>query len=72
MQPSATETPNAARIYNYMLGGKHWYLADQAAAEYMMSLVPSTQKWVHMLRDFLQQAAPQLYAQGFTCTWSTT
>ena len=54
--PSATEIPNAARIYNYVLGGSHWFPADQAAAEYMSSLVPSTAKWVRMLRDFLQQA----------------
>lgn len=62
---SPTEIPNAARIYNYMLGGSHWFPADQAAAEYMMSLVPSTPKWVAMLRDFLQQAARQLHADGF-------
>jgi SAM-dependent methyltransferase len=63
--PSDTEIPNAARIYNYMLGGSHWFPADQAAADYMSSLVPSTRKWVEMLRGFLQQAARQLHAQGF-------
>jgi SAM-dependent methyltransferase len=62
--PSPTEIPNAARIYNYVLGGSHWYPADQAAAEYMSSLVPSTGKWVRMLRDFLQQAARRLHADG--------
>lgn len=63
--PSPTEIPNAARIYNYMLGGSHWVPADQAAAEYMKSLVPSTPKWVNMLRDFLHQAGRDLHAQGF-------
>jgi hypothetical protein len=63
--PSPTEIPNAARIYNYVLGGSHWFPADQAAAGYMTSLVPSTAKWVRMLRDFLQQAARQLHAEGF-------
>ncbi|HYR07767.1 MAG TPA: SAM-dependent methyltransferase [Longimicrobium sp.] len=63
--PSATEIPNAARIYNYMLGGSHWFPADQGAADYMSSLVPSTAKWVRMLRDFLQQAARQLHGEGF-------
>jgi SAM-dependent methyltransferase len=63
--PSATEIPNAARIYNYMLGGSHWFPADQAAADYMSSLVPSTAKWVRMLRDFLQQAARRLHDDGF-------
>lgn len=61
-QPPA---PNAARIYSYTLGGTHYTPADQAAAEYMFSLVPSTRKWVSMLRDFLQKAALQLRAEGF-------
>jgi hypothetical protein len=60
------DVPNAARIYNYALGGSHYLPADQAAAEYMFSLVPSTRKWVHMLRQYLQHAATQLRADGFT------
>ncbi|NTW01750.1 MAG: hypothetical protein HGA19_10705 [Oscillochloris sp.] len=60
------EVPNAARIYNYTLGGSHTFPVDQAAAEYMFSLVPSTPKWVRMLRAFLQQAARQLWAEGYT------
>ncbi|KAB8141634.1 hypothetical protein F8S13_17985 [Chloroflexia bacterium SDU3-3] len=52
--------PNAARIYNYTLGGSFYYPPDQAAAEYMFSLVPSTKKWVHMLRDFLQAATQHI------------
>jgi hypothetical protein len=58
--------PNAARIYNYTLGGSFYYPVDQAAAEYMFSLVPSTQKWVRMLRAFLHHAARQLADDGFT------
>lgn len=64
--PGQTDLPNAARIYNYTLGGSHNFPVDQAAAEYMFSLVPSTRKWVHMLRDFLQQAARQLWDEGYT------
>lgn len=60
------QTPNAARIYNYTLGGSHWFPVDKEAAEYMFSLVPSTPKWVRMLRDFLQRAARQLWEDGFT------
>jgi hypothetical protein len=60
------EVPNAARIYSYTLGGTHYLPVDQAAAEYMFSLLPSTPKWVGMLRAFLQQAARRLWAQGFT------
>ncbi|HEX2207018.1 MAG TPA: SAM-dependent methyltransferase [Longimicrobium sp.] len=62
--PSETESPNAARIYNYMLGGSHWFPADEAAAGYMASLVPSTAKWVRMLRDFLQRAARRAHGEG--------
>src|SRR5919109_127432 len=64
--PNPPDVPNAARIYNYTLGGTHYFPVDQAAAEYMFSLVPSTPKWVRMLRDFLQQAARQLWDEGFT------
>lgn len=58
--------PNAARIYDYTLGGTRHFEADRQAAEYMFSLVPSTRKWVRMLRDSLQQFASRLTAQGFT------
>ena len=64
--PGADQAPNAARIYNYTLGGTHWLPVDQAAAEFMFSLVPSTPRWVRMLRDFLQEAARRLHAEGFT------
>jgi S-adenosyl methyltransferase len=63
---ASPETPNAARIYNYTLGGSHWFPADKAAAEFMFSLVPSTPKWVRMLRDFLQKAARRLWEEGLT------
>jgi len=58
--------PNAARIYNYTLGGTHWTPVDKAAADSMFSLVPSTPKWVRMLRDFLQRAARQVWEDGLT------
>ncbi len=61
-----TEFPNAARVYDYTLGGSHNFDADRQAAEYMFSLVPSTRKWVRMLRAFLQEAATQLWEEGFT------
>ena len=64
--PAPTDIPNAARIYDYTLGGSHFFPVDQAAAEYMFSLVPSTPKWVRMLRAFLQRAGQQLWAEGFT------
>ncbi len=58
--------PNAARIYDYTLGGSNNFEADRQAAEYMFSLLPSTRKWVRMLRDFLQKSAKVLHQDGFT------
>lgn len=63
--PSPDDFPNAARIYDYTLGGTLNREVDRQAAEYMFSLLPSTRKWVRMLRAFLQQAARDLYAEGF-------
>lgn len=57
--------PSAARVYDYTLGGSHNFEADRQAAEYMFSLVPSTRKWVRMLRSCLQVAAKRLGAEGF-------
>lgn len=64
--PGPTDVPNAARIYNYTLGGTDYLPVDAAAAEHMFSLVPSTRKWVRMLRDFLQTAARRVRAEGIT------
>jgi hypothetical protein len=64
-KPMDTNVPNAGRVYDYVLGGHHNFEADRQAAEYMISLVPSTRKWVRMLRMFLQEAARQLGQEGF-------
>lgn len=57
--------PNAARIYDYMLEGVHNYDSDRQAAEFMLSLVPSTRKWVRYLRRFLNKTVQQLADEGF-------
>jgi O-methyltransferase involved in polyketide biosynthesis len=57
--------PNAGRVYDYVLGGSHNFEADRQAAEYMISLIPSTRKWVRMLRLFLQEAVQELAEEGF-------
>lgn len=64
--PYNTQFPNAARVYDYSLGGSHNYEADRQAAEYMFSLVPSTKKWVRMLRASLQESAHQMWDAGIT------
>lgn len=70
-QASSTDSPNidipnAARVYDFTLGGSHNFDADRQAAEFMFSLLPSTKKWVRMLRAFLQEAATQLWEEGLT------
>jgi len=60
-----TSVPNAGRIYDYVLGGSHNFEADRQAAEYMMTLVPSTRKWVRMLRMFMYTSIQQLSQEGF-------
>lgn len=61
-----TSFPNAARIYDYTLGGTANFEADRMAAEGMFQLIPSTKKWVRMLRSFIQEAAQTLHEEGFT------
>lgn len=60
-----TEVPNAGRVYDYVLGGHHNFEADRQAANYMISLVPSTPKWVRMLRQFVREAVYRLREEGF-------
>lgn len=60
-----TNIPNAGRVYDYVLGGTHNFEADRQAAEFMLTLVPSTRKWVRMLRMFLQFSIRRLADEGF-------
>ncbi|MCX7690619.1 SAM-dependent methyltransferase [Thermoflexus sp.] len=62
-----THLPNPGRVYDYVLGGSHNFEADRQAAEFMISSVPSTRKWVRMLRAFLQEAVRLLAEEGFDC-----
>ena len=60
-----TAIPNAARIYDYILGGRFNYEADRQAAEFMLGLVPSTRKWLRYLRLFLHNTVKRLGEEGF-------
>jgi O-methyltransferase involved in polyketide biosynthesis len=57
--------PNAARIYDYTLGGTLNREVDRQAGDYMFSLLPSTPKWVKLLRSFLKEVALELQAEDF-------
>ncbi len=49
-------TPNVARIYDYLLGGKDNYSADREAAMELVRLVPGALAACHGNRRFLQRA----------------
>ncbi len=49
--------PNAARIYNYLLGGKDNYEADRVVAQRMLSIAPDNRTVAWFSREFLTGAA---------------
>jgi hypothetical protein len=52
--------PNAARIYNYFLGGKDNFAADRTAAEMVLSMAPQVRIAAMENRDFLTRAVGYL------------
>jgi hypothetical protein len=59
-----TSVPNAARIYDYLLGGKSNYAADRAAAEQIMRPVPHAAAAARQNRDFLGRVVRHLAGAG--------
>lgn len=63
-EPTATDTragrPNAARIYDYLLGGKDHNEADREAAEKLLELVPDASVACYDNRQFLGRAVRYL------------
>ncbi|MFI9510067.1 SAM-dependent methyltransferase [Nocardia sp. NPDC052566] len=58
--------PNSARVYNYMLGGKDNYEADQLLAQRMLSVAPDTRELALMSRRFLIRAV-RMVAEAGVC-----
>jgi len=56
--------PNAARIYDYLLGGKSNYAVDRAAAAKLQAALPGSARACRANRDFLQRAVRYLTAAG--------
>lgn len=56
--------PNAARVYNYMLGGKDNYEADQMVARRMLSVAPDTKTLAWFSREFLLRAVRMAAENG--------
>jgi len=57
-------TPNPARIYDYLLGGKDHFPADRAAAEELVALVPEARAGARENRAFLGRAVRYLAAEA--------
>ncbi|WP_330178765.1 SAM-dependent methyltransferase [Nocardia sp. NBC_01503] len=56
--------PNAARVYNFMLGGKDNYEADQAVALRMLQVAPDTKTMAWFSREFLLRAVKMAAENG--------
>jgi len=59
-----TRTPNPARIYDYLLGGKDHYPADRKAAEAILTVAPQARQGARENRAFLQRAVRHLAQAG--------
>jgi SAM-dependent methyltransferase len=60
------DTPSAARIYDYALGGAHNFAVDRAAAAALFKALPEGDAWMvaRANRAFLQRAVRYCCAQG--------
>ena len=56
--------PSPARIYDYMLRGRHHFPADAAAAERILTVVPEIKDCAWSNRGFHQRAAAWIARQG--------
>jgi hypothetical protein len=59
-----TKTPNVARIYDFLLGGKENFAADRDAAERVMQEIPHAALTCRQNRDFLGRAVRVLADAG--------
>lgn len=59
-------TPNAARIYDYLLGGKDNYAADRQAAERVLRALPDAALVARANRAFMADAVRQVAKFGIT------
>ncbi|GII91228.1 SAM-dependent methyltransferase [Sinosporangium siamense] len=57
-------TPNVARVYDYMLGGKDNFAADREAAAQILKVFPESREGVRMNRMFLGNAVHHLVAEA--------
>ena len=58
------QRPNAARVYDYYLGGSHNFAVDREMAEQAIALWPELPVLIHANRSFLRRAVKFLVGQG--------
>ena len=58
------DIPSAARIYDYLLGGKDNYPADRAVAESMIAQLPNVRLAVRWNRAFLRRVVRYLILEA--------
>jgi hypothetical protein len=56
--------PNAARVYDYLLGGGHNFAADREFADEMVRIMPSATAYAMATRAFVNRATRWLVSQG--------
>jgi hypothetical protein len=61
-----TDIPNAARVYDYYLGGGHNFRADRDFAKRIIQVVPEVEQAARLNRAFLHRAVRYLADQGIT------
>ena len=59
-----TKRANAARIYDYLLGGSHNFLADQDVARALAAVEPNVRLFARANREFLGRAVRFLSEAG--------
>jgi SAM-dependent methyltransferase len=60
------DVPNAARVYDYYLGGSHNFEADRTMARRAMELWPELPKIMRANRSFLRRSVQYLAGDGIT------
>jgi hypothetical protein len=59
-----TETPSAARIYDYLLGGGHNFKADRAIADQVLKVQPNSREIALRNRAFLRRSVRFMLDEG--------
>ena len=66
VQPFDSRTPNIARIYDYLLGGKDHHSADRDAAHSILADFPEVAQVARANRQFVLRAVAHVADQGIT------